>query len=128
VIVARYPETEAPADEEVLQHLLDNEATHRVEAEYQIADESFATLYRLIPMGEHEFPFVLVFNDFAFTGTHQVFGTFRAAEGAFLTVVDVLRENHLKDCDKGRDKCRHAPPYTPPPPPKIVRRSTKSSA
>lgn len=107
MIVAQYPDTEAPADEEVLQGLIDNGATSLEMASYAISDESFAVLYRLIPMGEHEYPFVLVANDFAFTDTYQVFGSFRTAEGAFAAWVEVLREGHAATCEPIKGKCAH---------------------
>jgi hypothetical protein len=122
MIVAEYPETEAPVDPGVAS-LLASEATHRIEAEYAIPDEyaRFVELHRLIPMGEHEHPFVIVANDYDSEDTWQVFGTHKTAWAAFHTWVEVLREDHLTECDKGREKCKHAPLWTPPVI-KIVRR------
>jgi len=124
VLTAEVPDTEAEPDTELIDRLIANEATHLVLAEYEIkADGSFATLYRLVPSGEHEHPFALVANTGAErSDQHLVFSSWRAADDAFAWYVGFLRECHKDQCATDDPaKCRHTPVW-PPTAPKTARR------
>jgi hypothetical protein len=125
-LAAYAPESEVEIDDayrELLDSLTRSEATQTLIAEYEIKDEGFVQLFRLIPLGEHEHPFVLIGDD----GTEEhylVFSTYRAATGAFAWWTEYLYREHAPTC--GAKKCTHA--YAPKPEPRHIRRKRAKAA